>query len=136
MPIPRVVARSNRYLANPLFRRLAGRVPPLVLIEHRGRRSGKPYATPVLGFRDGSDPAWVVALTYGLEVDWLKNLRAAGGGVVVARGERSRTGPPVVGEGIAAASAIPAPIRAGLRLMRVDWFVRLPPSPDGQEGER
>lgn len=128
MPIPRVVARSNRYLANPLFRRLAGRVPPFVLIEHRGRTSGKRYGTPVFGFRAQNDPTWVVALTYGPEVDWLKNLRAAGGGVLVARGERYRTGPPVVGEGITAATAIPAPIRAFLRLVRVSWFVRLPTS--------
>ena len=50
MPIPRFVARANRYLLNPLLRRIAGWLPPFMVIEHRGRASGRPYRTPVIGF--------------------------------------------------------------------------------------
>ena len=125
MPAPYAIARSNRYLVNPLARRLAGKVPPFILIEHRGRTSGKSYRTPVWGFFEDDD-AIVIALTYGPDIDWLKNLRAAGGGEVVARGGAHHVATPIVQTGIDRTTAIPAMIRPVLRLMRVDQFARLP----------
>jgi len=58
---------------------------PLVLLTVPGRASGLPRTTPVaLGEADGK--RWLVA-NFG-EVDWVRNLRAAGGGVL-SRGRRS-----------------------------------------------
>ena len=126
MPMPRVIARANRYLANPLARRLAGRVPPFILVEHVGRVSKKRYRTPVFGFFEDHSGAIVVVLTYGPAVDWLKNLRAAGGGIVVARGRTYAIATPVVHTGLDRSPAIPAIVRLVLLPFDVTQFARLP----------
>jgi deazaflavin-dependent oxidoreductase (nitroreductase family) len=80
--LPERLARFNRHVTNPVQRMWAGRLPPYALVEHVGRRSGKPYRTPVSAFPTGVDGRAGVAivLTYGPDRDWLKNLTAAGGG--------------------------------------------------------
>lgn len=125
MPAPYAIARANRSLFNPLIRRFAGKVPPLVLVAHRGRTSGRRYRTPIFGFFEG-EAAIVVALTYGPDVDWLRNLRAAAGGEIVARGRTIPVGAPVVQTGLDQTTAIPAIVRPVLRLLRVSQFARLP----------
>ena len=82
MEIPQGIARFNRYVTNPVGRLWAGWLPPLGIVEHVGRRSGKPYRTPVTVFSADVDgkPGVAIVLTYGPDRDWLKNLTAAGGG--------------------------------------------------------
>lgn len=76
----RLYMRSLRF-SNPLVIRFAGRSGShLATVHHVGRRSGTSYATPVMSLRDGDSV--VVPLPWGTEVDWLRNLRAAGEGVV------------------------------------------------------
>jgi deazaflavin-dependent oxidoreductase (nitroreductase family) len=80
MKLSRRVARFNKLANNPIQGTYAWLIPPWALIVHRGRRSGHRYRTPVMGFeRDGT---LVVALLYGEESDWLRNLRACGGQVI------------------------------------------------------
>lgn len=76
MALPTWVARANRYLANPIVTRFAGRVPPFAILEHTGRQSGKRYRIPVIVFRTGE--TFTIALTYGAKTDWVKNVVAAG----------------------------------------------------------
>ncbi len=84
MPIPRTVARANRLGLNRLTRHLAPHVPGFGLVLHRGRRSGREYATPVNVF---PAPGGIrVALTYGAGSDWVRNVLAAGGCRVRTRG--------------------------------------------------
>jgi|SRR5690349_24901839 len=125
MPAPYAIARFARDYFNHVTRPLAGRLPPFILVDHQGRTTGRTYRTPMFGFFD-DDRAIVVVLTYGPNVDWLKNLRAAGGGTVVAHGRRYRVGPPEVETGLARARVVPAILRPFLRLMRVNDFARLP----------
>ena len=82
MEIPQSIARFNRHVTNPVQRLWAGWLPPLGIVEHVGRRSGKPYRTPVTVFSADVDgkPGVAIVLTYGPDRDWLKNLTAAGGG--------------------------------------------------------
>ena len=84
MKLSRRVARFNKVVTNRLQRVYAWLVPPWAVIVHRGRRSGRRYRTPVLAFRQ--ERTLVIALLYGEESDWLRNLRAAGGGRVVRMG--------------------------------------------------
>jgi deazaflavin-dependent oxidoreductase (nitroreductase family) len=126
MPIPRLVARANRYLLNPLLLRVAGWLPPFMIIEHRGRTSGKRYRTPVIGFFESGGDSIVVVLTYGAQVDWLKNLAAADGGAVLARGHVYPVGPPTIVRGLDRTRAIPRIARPLLRLLRVSQFAGLP----------
>jgi deazaflavin-dependent oxidoreductase (nitroreductase family) len=84
MPLPRQVARFNRVVTNRLFAPLAGRVPPWVLVEHTGRRSGRTYRTVVWAFPRRGD--LIMALTYGPSSDWVRNVTAAGRCQVMWRG--------------------------------------------------
>ena len=72
----RIRAFNKRYF-NGLVHRFAGvSRTPFALIRHVGRRSGKPYETPIIVMPLGN--SFVIALTYGPEVDWYRNVRAAG----------------------------------------------------------
>ena len=72
----RVIARFNKYVTNPLQRLWAPWLPYMAVIEHTGRKSGKPYRTPVMAFVDNKSVR--VVLNYGEHSDWVRNVRAAG----------------------------------------------------------
>lgn len=127
MPIPLRVARFNRRVTNPVLGTLSDRVWPFATLHHVGRTSGRRYRTPVFAFT--TPRGLVVALTYGTEVQWLRNLEAAGGARMVRRGRVLTLGSPVRLHGDAGSRLVPAPIRAGLRLMRVDEFVEVTATP-------
>jgi len=74
-----------KYTLNPLTRRIArSSVGPFSIVRHVGRRSGKLYETPIIvsPVEDG----FVIELTYGPDVDWHKNVLAAGGCTLVWHG--------------------------------------------------
>jgi deazaflavin-dependent oxidoreductase (nitroreductase family) len=77
----------NKRLLNPAMMKLAGRRHwYAAVIRHRGRRSGREYATPVVAVPVCGD-AFIIPLPYGEDVDWLKNVMAAGRVTVEAKGE-------------------------------------------------
>ncbi len=80
MKLSRRVARFNKLVNNRIQGLYAWLLPPWAVILHRGRRSGRQYRTPVLAFK--RDRLLVIALLYGEESDWLRNLRAGGGHVI------------------------------------------------------
>lgn len=77
MPLPQRLARFNRRVTNPIANRIAGWAPPLAIVVHSGRRSGRTYRTPVMAFRESTD-GFVIALTYGPDTDWVRNVLGAG----------------------------------------------------------
>lgn len=123
MPLSRGLARFNRVVTNRLSRPLAGLLPGFAVIVHRGRKSGAEYRTPVNAWVGEDDV--IVALTYGRNTDWMKNLTVAIGGEVVAGRTTYRVGRPVLigSEGM---KRMPAPARPILRLIEVDEFALLP----------
>ena len=75
----------HKHVTNPVMVRfVSGRSAHAALLRHVGRRSGTDYVTPVTAHR--SEDTIIVPLPYGTEVDWLRNLRAAGEGVVKLEG--------------------------------------------------
>ncbi|HEY4464819.1 MAG TPA: nitroreductase family deazaflavin-dependent oxidoreductase, partial [Streptosporangiaceae bacterium] len=76
MPIPKAVGRWNKVGLNRVTKRIAPWAPGFGLVVHGGRRSGRRYETPVNVF-PGED-GYVLALTYGPDTDWVKNVMAAG----------------------------------------------------------
>ena len=118
------LARFNRRLFNPVVRTFAGRWgSPLAVVEHRGRRSGRRYRTPVLAFH--VDDGYVVALFYGADSDWARNVLAAGSCTLERGGRRVQlAGPRMldVSEGMALAPALMWP---ALRVLRVCRVLRL-----------
>jgi deazaflavin-dependent oxidoreductase (nitroreductase family) len=77
MPIPKAVGRWNKVGLNRVTKRIAPWMPGFGVVVHRGRRSGKEYQTPVNVFP--AEDGYVLALTYGPDTDWVKNVVAAGG---------------------------------------------------------
>ena len=92
MPLSRGLARFNRVVTNRISRPLAGWLPGFAVLVHRGRKSGAEYRTPLNAWLGDDDV--IVALTYGRDTDWLKNLTAANGGEIIAGRKSYRVGPP------------------------------------------
>jgi len=84
MAIPRWVARVNRRVTNHFTAPFARHLPGFGVIVHRGRKSHRVYRTPVNVF--AAPDGYTVALTYGTESQWLKNVIAAGGCDLETRG--------------------------------------------------
>lgn len=81
-----LLKRYHKYVTNPVMVRfISGRSAHAALLHHVGRRSGKVYVTPLTAHR--SEDTIIVGLPYGTGVDWLRNLQAAGQGVVELDGQ-------------------------------------------------
>lgn len=95
MPIPKSIARLNRVGLNRLTRRIAPRAPGFGVVVHHGRKSGRRFETPVNVFP--TEGGVRIALTYGTDSDWVKNVRSAGSCQLKTRGRELRlTAPKLV----------------------------------------
>lgn len=112
MPAPRWVARGNKIALNRITKLIAPWAPGWALVIHRGRRSGRTFRTPVWTFRRHGK--FVIALTYGANADWVRNVVAAGGCELQTRRRCCRVGVPRVYRDEHAA-AMPPLIRFMLR---------------------
>ena len=83
--LPRWLPALNQRIVNPIQRFWTPYLPPYALIEHRGRKTGTAYRTPVMAFRRGN--SLVVFLPYGDQTNWLRNVQA-GGATLVRMGRR------------------------------------------------
>ena len=71
------IRKFNKAIYNRLAKLIAGKFL-YALIEHKGRKTGKAYSTPVLaGLHEGY---FFTPLPYGADTDWFLNIMAAGGG--------------------------------------------------------
>ncbi len=122
------MARFNRRIANPVVRRFAGWLPPLAIVLHRGRRTGRAFATPVLAFHTAD--GLVVGVLYGIESDWVRNVKAAGRAQVRRRGvvrDYQRAQLVSREEGI---RLLPAAVGVAFRALKVRGFIRLEAAAD------
>jgi deazaflavin-dependent oxidoreductase (nitroreductase family) len=85
--IVKIAMRPMTRMLNPLIVKLAGRrhFHMAAQIRHAGRRSGRTYTTPVSARRSGD--MIVIALTFGNQSDWSRNVRSAGGGTIRIEGK-------------------------------------------------
>ncbi len=123
MLLPQRLARFNRVVTNPVQRLWAGRLPPLAIVEHTGRTTGRRYRTPVMAWRRGN--AFAIVLTYGPDRDWLKNLVAANGGTVVRAGRSYAVVEPHVLQGEEALDLLPGPVAQLMSSLGIDAVVHL-----------
>ncbi|WP_067685690.1 nitroreductase family deazaflavin-dependent oxidoreductase [Nocardia jejuensis] len=121
MPLPQTLARINRRITNPALGVMARVAPGFGIVVHAGRKSGRVYRSPVMVFeRDGG---YRIALTYGPDVDWLKNIRAAGTFAFEHRGRTITLTEPVVTRDSTAAWA-PIGVRQVLNGLSVEYYVQ------------
>ena len=126
-PKPRfggVLWRISR-LTRPAMLPLAGKRwnPIFAVVEHRGRKTGRGYRTPVAARRSGD--GFTIALAFGAQVDWYRNLVAAGGGTIRLRGVVYAVTAP---EQVDAATVLPTfdPVqRLLLRIAGIDGYVQV-----------
>ena len=121
MSLARALARFNRRFANPVMRLVAGRVPPLAIVHHRGRRSGREYSTPVLSVR--TEDGLLFGIIYGRGWDWVQNVLAAGRGEVTRRGQTREYVDARVADDDEALPLITPGFRTMFRVLRVRRFV-------------
>jgi deazaflavin-dependent oxidoreductase (nitroreductase family) len=119
-----VLWRAAR-ITTPVMIRFAGHRwnPVFAVVEHVGRRTGRRYTAPV-AIRRGVD-GFVISLAFGSQVDWHRNLVAAGGGALLWRGRRYRIGTPTRIDRSTALKAFHPVQRLLLELAGIDGYVRV-----------
>lgn len=120
--------RFIRFLArfvNPLTLLVAGRswMPIVGVIRHRGRKSGRLYATP-LGMRRLGD-VFVMPLTFSDSAGWYRNIVAAGSAGVTYLGRDYTLVDPEVIDYAAAAPAFPRYELLQFRLVGINEYLRM-----------
>jgi len=119
-----VIRVFNKHLLNPVMLTLAGRPHWYASrLEHVGRRSGRRYATPVVAH--AVPGGFVVPLPYGTRVDWLRNLEAAGEGVLVTQGRRYALSAPEVLETSEIYAELPRREQVRARVWRIGHWLRV-----------
>lgn len=122
MPLPPSLARFNRRITNRVTYPLAGHLPGFAILIHIGRRSGRTYRIPINAFRDGDD--YILALTYGADTDWVRNVQASGRCGLVTRGRSvTLTNPRIITD--PARRWAPPPVRVVLGLIGATQYMRL-----------
>jgi len=129
-PRARRLIRAVARAVNPLVLRVAGRrhMPVLGIVHHRGRKTGRLYATP-LGVRPTADGGFVIPLTFSDASHWYRNILAAGGCEITYLGASHVVARPTVVDRAAAGPAYPRYERLSLRLLGINEFVRLARAP-------
>ena len=130
-PRVRAIVRAAAGLINPLSLLVAGRrwMPILGVLRHRGRVSGRMYATP-LGMRPLAK-TFLMPRTFGENAAWYRNTMAAGWCVVTYRGRDYTLVAPEVVDYATAAPAFPRYELLQFRLIGINEYLRLTQAPPG-----
>lgn len=127
MPLPKRLARFNRVVTNRITYPIARTLPGFGIVLHTGRKSGRAYRTPVNAFR--TPGGYLIALTYGADSDWTRNVLAAGGCELLTRGRIvALTDPAIVPA--EQHDALPAVVKAVLARINVRDYLELTRRPD------
>jgi deazaflavin-dependent oxidoreductase (nitroreductase family) len=121
MHLPRFMRHVNRAVTNPLLGSIAWLLPPMAVVHHVGRKSGRRFRTPVVAFRTAS--GFVIPMTYGRDVDWARNLINGGGGEVVRSGHSVAVRNPRIVGAAAASALLPAGVRTALRAANLPGYM-------------
>jgi deazaflavin-dependent oxidoreductase (nitroreductase family) len=122
----RWVAAFNLAVTNRVTSRFAARLPGFGIVTHVGRKSGKLYRTPVNVFR--ATEGFLIALTYGRESLWVRNVLAAGGCELETRHVLYQLSAPIIVHD-PTRRRFPLFVRIVLRLIGANDFMQLSTSP-------
>src|ERR1700686_68239 len=118
----RWVAAFNLAVTNRIISRFAARLPGFGILTHIGRKSGRVYRTPVNVFR--APEGFLVALTYGRESEWVRNVIGAGACQLETRGVQYRLSAPTIVHD-PTRRRFPIPVQIVLRLIGANDFMQL-----------
>ena len=118
----RWVAAFNLAVTNRITSRFANRLPGFGMLTHVGRKSGRLYRTPVNVFR--APDGFLIALTYGRDSEWVRNVVSAGGCQLETRRVLYQlTAPTVVHD--PTRRRFPLPVRMILGIIGANDFMQL-----------
>jgi deazaflavin-dependent oxidoreductase (nitroreductase family) len=118
------IRRASKYGLNPLILPIVGRgLGIYAVIQHRGRRSGRLYTTPVLA--EPVANGFIIPLTYGREADWARNILAAGSCTIFWQGHAYTGSNPEIIDRATALTLFSWPVRLGLSIFRIARFLKL-----------
>lgn len=118
----KTLARFNLAVTNRITGQFAGWLPVFGIITHVGRKSGKIYRTPVNVFRTAD--GFAIALTYGRESEWVKNVIAAGGCELQTGGRHYHLADPTIVHD-PSRKQFPLPVRTVLGIVGANDFMKL-----------
>jgi deazaflavin-dependent oxidoreductase (nitroreductase family) len=118
----RQVAAFHRAVTNRIASRFATRLPGFAIVTNVGRKSGRVYRTPVNVFREPD--GFLIALTYGRDSEWVRNVLAAGGCQLETRRVRYQLSAPIIVHD-PTRQRFPLFVRVVLRLIDANDFVQL-----------
>jgi deazaflavin-dependent oxidoreductase (nitroreductase family) len=114
----------NKSVTNKILIRISGKKSGhFAILGHTGRKSGKLYRIPIIA--EPCENGFVIALTYGKNVDWLANVMAKGGCSLRWKNKEYALGKPEFIDREIGLMAFPAIFRSGLRMMGIEYFVSL-----------
>ena len=117
------IRRFNRAVLNPAMMTVAGSAHWYAsAIHHKGRASGRSYATPVVV--EQARGHFYIPLPYG-PTDWCANVTAAGRCTIERKGKLYHTAAPTIVPFADAAPVISARSLRSFRLYKVRSFLRL-----------
>jgi deazaflavin-dependent oxidoreductase (nitroreductase family) len=122
-PINDAVRVFNKRILNPVVMALDRRHWYAAVLKHEGRRSGKEYTTPVTA--GSTEDSFVIPLSYGEDVDWLKNVRAAGRCTIKTTSGTYVVGDPEVIDRAEALAIVPCHVRLMFRLFGIEHYVKV-----------
>jgi len=124
-PRTRRIVRLVAVFVNPLILLMAGRrwMPVVGILRHRGRRTGRAYATPI-GMRPLGD-SFVIPRTFGDNAAWYLNIKAAGGATVRYLGRTYELVDPEVVDYATDEPAFPRYELLQFRLIGINEYLRL-----------
>jgi len=114
----------NKYIFNRITLTLAkSGWGPFSIVHHLGRHSGRAYRTPVLASYIGE--TIIIPLSYGENVDWLRNILAQGGCEMLRKNKRIAVTNPQVIDSAAAYAILPEKRRKLFERFKLEKFLRL-----------
>ena len=116
------VAAFNLAVTNRITSRFAARLPGFGVLTHVGRKSGRVYRTPVNVFR--APEGFLIALTYGRESEWVRNVVAAGACQLETRGVQYQLWSQTIVHD-PTRRRFPIPVQIVLRLIGANDFMQL-----------
>lgn len=114
--------RFNKYVLNRIMLLFAGgRV--YAVVHHIGRKSGKPYKTPVVAVP--IEGGFAMPLPYGSDTDWCLNVQAAGRCTIVSGKKGYDVVQPEIVGAEGALSAFPSWAQWMLKQSNVDEYLKV-----------
>lgn len=119
---PRWVAAFNLKVTNRLTAPFVTWLPGFGVVTHVGRKSARLFRTPVNVFR--APGGFLIALTYGLNSQWVQNVLAAGGAELETRHTKYRLSAPTLVDDHTRRH-FPLPVRLILRIIGATHFLQV-----------